>query len=121
MKIAIVHNAYGKVSGEEMVIDSLAALLEKRGMTVLRYSRSSAEIEDKRLGKISAFFSGIHNPFSRKAFGRFLRETHPDVVHIHNSVSPDFSFYPAGVHGSGHPCRDDSSQLPAGSVRMDCF
>jgi glycosyltransferase involved in cell wall biosynthesis len=84
MKIAIVHNAYGKVSGEEIVIDNLAALLEKRGMTVLRYSRSSAEIEDKRLGKIPAFFSGIHNPFSRKAFGRFLRETHPDVVHIHN-------------------------------------
>ncbi|MGA2781912.1 MAG: glycosyltransferase family 4 protein [Smithella sp.] len=84
LTIAIVHNAYGKVSGEEIVIDSLAALLAKRGMTVLRFSRFSAEIEDKRLGKITSFFSGIHNPFSRRAFDQFLRETHPDIVHIHN-------------------------------------
>jgi glycosyltransferase involved in cell wall biosynthesis len=53
-------------------------------MTVLRYSRSSAEIKDKRLGEISAFFSGIHNPFSRRVFGQFLREMRPDIVHIHN-------------------------------------
>jgi len=84
LTIAIVHNAYGKVSGEEIVIDNLAALLVTRGLNVQRFSISSAEIEDKRLGKILAFFSGIHNPFSRKAFGQFLRETRPDVVHIHN-------------------------------------
>lgn len=84
MKILIVHNAYGKMSGEEVVIDNLAALLATRGVTVQRFSRSSAEIETARLGKIPAFFSGIHNPSSRKSFGRFLRETRPDVVHIHN-------------------------------------
>jgi len=84
LTIAIVHNDYGKVSGEEIVIDNLATLLEKRGVTVLRFSRSSAEIEDMRLGKIPAFFSGIHNPFSRRAFGKFLRVMRPDVVHIHN-------------------------------------
>ena len=43
LTIAIVHNAYGKLSGEEIVIDSLAALLVKRVMTVLQFSRSSAE------------------------------------------------------------------------------
>jgi glycosyltransferase involved in cell wall biosynthesis len=32
----------------------------------------------------SRLFSGIHNLFSKAAFGRFLRETRPDVVHIHN-------------------------------------
>jgi glycosyltransferase involved in cell wall biosynthesis len=83
-RVAIVHNAYGKVSGEEIAIDNLVTLLEKRGITVHRFSRFSAEIEYTRLGKISAFFSGIHNPFSRKVFGQFLRETRPDVVHIHN-------------------------------------
>lgn len=84
MKILIVHNAYGRISGEEIVIDSLVRLLQSRGVSITRFSRSSAEIEATRLGKISAFFSGIHNPFSRKAFGRMLREAHPDVVHIHN-------------------------------------
>lgn len=84
IKVAIVHNAYGKTSGEEIVIDNLAQLLAARGVTVQRFSRSSAEIEVTRLGKIPAFFSGMHNPFSRKTFGRFLRETRPDIVHIHN-------------------------------------
>jgi glycosyltransferase involved in cell wall biosynthesis len=84
MKILIVHNAYGRISGEEIVIDDLVQLLTVRGVTVQRFNRSSMEIEETRLGKIPAFFSGIHNQFSRKAFGRFLRETHLDVVHIHN-------------------------------------
>lgn len=46
MTVAIVHNAYGKLSGEEMVIENLAALLEKCGMDIHRFSRSSAVIED---------------------------------------------------------------------------
>ena len=84
MKILIVHNAYGRISGEEIVIDGLVQLLKSRGVTVQRFSRSSAEIEETRLRKIPAFFSGIHNPFSGKAFGRFLRQERPDIVHIHN-------------------------------------
>jgi glycosyltransferase involved in cell wall biosynthesis len=84
MKILIVHNAYGRISGEEIVIDDLVQLLAARGLVIRRFSRSSTEIETTRLGKIPAFFSGIHNPFSRKAFGRFLRQERPDVVHIHN-------------------------------------
>ena len=84
LKIGIVHNAYGKVSGEDIVIDNLVSLLTKRGLVVNRFSRSSAEIQTSRLRKISAFFAGIHNPFSIRAFGRFLEETCPDVVHIHN-------------------------------------
>lgn len=84
MKIAIVHNAYGKVSGEEIVIDNLVAMLEKRGLTVLRFSRSSEEIEEKLSGKMTAFFSGIHNPFAAKKFAEFLKSNCPDVVHINN-------------------------------------
>jgi alpha/beta superfamily hydrolase len=37
--VVIVHNTYGKISGEEIVIDNLAALLAKRGITVLRFDR----------------------------------------------------------------------------------
>ncbi len=84
MKIAIVHNYYGKLSGEETVIENLAALLVKRGVSVCRFSRSSADVEDKLSGKMAAFFSGIHNPFAATAFGEFLQINRPDVVHIHN-------------------------------------
>ena len=84
MKILIVHNSYARISGEEIVIDNLVALLKVRGIAIARFSRSSAEIENKRLKKISAFFSGIHNPFSRKEFSKFLRAAQPDVIHIHN-------------------------------------
>jgi glycosyltransferase involved in cell wall biosynthesis len=83
-KVAIVHNAYGKTSGEEIVIGNLFDLLIKRGVNVLWFSRSSAGIEDKWLRKTQAFFSGIHSPFSKRDFSQFLREKHPDVVHIHN-------------------------------------
>jgi glycosyltransferase involved in cell wall biosynthesis len=82
--VAIVHNAYGRISGEETAIENLTALLEKRGITVHRFSRSSAEIGPGGLGKISAFFSGLYNPFARKAFRQFLKESKPDIVHIHN-------------------------------------
>jgi glycosyltransferase involved in cell wall biosynthesis len=84
MKVLIVHNMYGQISGEETVIENLAALLKKRGVSVCRFSRSSAEIADKLSGKAAAFFSGIHNPFAAKAFGEFLQSNRPDVVHIHN-------------------------------------
>lgn len=82
--IAIVHNTYGKISGEETAVDNLASLLEKRGLIVRRFNRSSSEIENKLSGKATAFFSGIHNPFAQKAFAKFLKSNRPAVVHIHN-------------------------------------
>lgn len=84
MKILIVHNTYGKLSGEETAIENLTALLKERGVSVSHFFRSSAEIENKLSGKAAAFFSGIHNPFTRKAFAQFLKNNRPDVVHIHN-------------------------------------
>lgn len=84
LSVVIVHNYYGKLSGEETVVENLASLLDKRGINVLRFSRSSAEIEEKQLGKMAAFFSGIHNPFAKRAFKNLLKEKKPDIVHIHN-------------------------------------
>lgn len=84
MKIAIVHNYYGKHSGEETAIENLTAMLAKRGVSVCRFSRYSTEIENKLFGKAAAFFSGIHNPLAKKAFTEFLKNNRPDIVHIHN-------------------------------------
>ncbi len=84
MKIALIHNAYGKVSGEEVVIDELIRLLIERGHEIVRFSRSSEEILESRIGQLKALFTGIYNPSERRRFRAFLQEELPDVVHVHN-------------------------------------
>jgi len=84
MRIAIVHNAYGKPSGEEVAVETHIALLQARGHEVVRFQRSSAELETMTLGNARAFFTGIYNPAARRAFARFLDREQPDLVHVHN-------------------------------------
>ena len=61
MKILMIHNKYGKHSGEEAVVDAQIKLLEENGHTVVSYFRSSAELETMPLGKVKAFFLGLKN------------------------------------------------------------
>ena len=44
MKICLVHNAYGKRSGEEAAVESLRECLERHGHEVVTFFRTSAEI-----------------------------------------------------------------------------
>ncbi|MBF0144867.1 MAG: glycosyltransferase family 4 protein [Magnetococcales bacterium] len=101
MKIALVHNAYGRPSGEETVVAFQKAVLEEGGHEVVTFMRGSAEIQNLPFGRVRAFFSGIHNPFSRRKFRRFLEWEQPDIVHIHNLfplISP--AILPeCGLHG----------------------
>ena len=84
VKVCIVHNAYGKYSGEESVVESQRTLLEENGHTVCMFSRSSVEIPEIFLGRTRAFFSGIYNPFSRRTFKKYLLKERPDLIHVHN-------------------------------------
>ncbi len=84
IRIAIIHNEYGRFSGEEAVVDGLAELLGRKGHEVMRFTRSSAEIPGTPLGQARAFLGGVYNPASRRAFRRFLAERKPDVINIHN-------------------------------------
>lgn len=84
MKIALVHNAYGKFSGEEAVVRDTTDLLRAKGHEVASFFRRSAQIPEMQFGELRAFFSGLYNPASRAAFERFLDEKQPDVVHVHN-------------------------------------
>lgn len=83
MRVLLVHNSYGKFSGEESVVAEQAQLLEANGHEVLRFERSSAEIHNFR-DKIRAFFAGIYNPASARKMRGIMRERRPDIVHIHN-------------------------------------
>lgn len=84
MKICLVHNRYGRISGEEIVVDELEKLLEKRGHVVIPFVRSSEEAAEMRFGQIKGFFSGIYNKSSREAMKVLLDRHRPDVVHLHN-------------------------------------
>ena len=84
MKIALVHNEYGKFSGEEQVVRQIKTLLINRGHEVALFLRSSAEIETMPLGRTRAFFNGIYSFSAIKAFRAFLAREKPDLVHIHN-------------------------------------
>ena len=84
MKILVVHNEYGKFSGEEAVVYNLCRLLEEQGHSVVKLFRSSAEIADMFIGRTRAFFSGIYSFSSKKAMRRLIAKCKPDIVHIHN-------------------------------------
>jgi glycosyltransferase involved in cell wall biosynthesis len=84
MKVLLVHNEYGKVSGEEVVVRSLRQLLEEHGHNTPTYFRSSAEIMGSALGAAKAFFCGMYSIPARSAMRRRLLGERPDVVHVHN-------------------------------------
>jgi glycosyltransferase involved in cell wall biosynthesis len=84
MKILLIHNRYGKYSGEEAVVDTQLKLLRERGHEADLFSRSSEEIPRLKLKGITAFFSGFYNHHSIRLLKKKLAEKPYDVVHIHN-------------------------------------
>ena len=84
MKVCLVHNEYGKFSGEEAVFFSQKQLLEEQGHEVCQFTKSSREIDNSIWRQFHAFCSGIYNPFSVSKFRRFLKQQEPDLIHVHN-------------------------------------
>ncbi len=84
MKILLIHNKYGKFSGEEAVVESQIKLLESNGHQVLTYFRSSEELTTIPNAKIKAFFAAFYNPKSIKEVTALIEKERPDIVHVHN-------------------------------------
>ncbi|SNR36953.1 glycosyltransferase family 4 protein [Lutibacter flavus] len=84
MKILLIHNKYGKFSGEEAVVDAQIKLLKTNGHKVITYFRSSEELEVMPNAKIKAFFTAFYNPRSIRDTKDLLVKENPDIVHIHN-------------------------------------
>ena len=61
MKILIVHNNYGKYSGEEAVVDKMADMLMSHGHEVAFYRRTTEGVRESAVGKIKGFLSGIYS------------------------------------------------------------
>lgn len=84
MKILLVHNEYGKYSGEEAVVDKMAVMLAGLGHEVVQLRMSTAGVRESMSGKIRGFLSGIYCPSGVKAMRQALERERPDVVNVHN-------------------------------------
>ena len=84
MKILIVHNNYGKYSGEEAVVDKMADMLTSHGHEVAFYRRTTEGVRESAVGKIKGFLSGIYSPSGVRGMREALRRERPDIVNVHN-------------------------------------
>lgn len=84
MKILLVHNNYGKYSGEEAVVDKMATMLQGMGHEVAQLRMSTEGLRDSAVGKIKVFVAGIHSPAGVRAMREALKREKPDVVNVHN-------------------------------------
>ncbi len=80
----MVHNDYGRPSGEEHAAQAIADLLKAHGHEVFWFRRSSEEILGSVVGKVKAFFTGIHNPFVARRLAQELDKVKPDIVQVQN-------------------------------------
>lgn len=84
MKILLVHNDYGKYSGEEAVVDRLAAMWTAHGHEVAQLRKTTAGSRESLMGKIRGFCAGLYCPSGVKAMREALQREKPDVVNVHN-------------------------------------
>lgn len=84
MKILLVHNDYGKYSGEEAVVDKMTVMLGEMGHKVAQLRMTTAGVRESLIGKVKGFASGIYCPSGVNAMRQALVEENPDVVNIHN-------------------------------------
>lgn len=102
MRILLVHNRYRSAapSGENRVVDQEGEALAALGHEVMRFGRSSDEIEQWSLVKKASL--PIRTIWSRETYHELkaLLQTHrPQIVHVHNT----FPLLSAAVL---HACRD---------------
>jgi glycosyltransferase involved in cell wall biosynthesis len=104
MRILLVHNTYQDRGGEDVVFVQERQLLESGGHEVAEYQRHNSEIKQySTLRKLSLLGRTVWASDSNRELGALLRQTKPEVVHVHNTfplISP--SIYWA--------CRDE--QVP---------
>lgn len=84
MRILIVHNNYGKYSGEEAVVDKMAEMFINHGHDVFFYRKTTEGVRESLSGKIKGFLSGIYSPSGVRGMREALNKYKPDIVNIHN-------------------------------------
>ena len=84
MHILIAHNNYGKFSGEEHAVQSMAAILTANGHDISWLRRSSVDYSDSLFNKGKAFFSGIYSFKSKEQIAHIIDKESIDLVQVQN-------------------------------------
>lgn len=84
MKILLVHNNYGKYSGEEAVVDKMAHIFSEHGHEVCFYRSTTEGSRESLFGKIKGFLYGIYSPVGVRGLRETLEREKPDIVNVHN-------------------------------------
>jgi glycosyltransferase involved in cell wall biosynthesis len=147
MRILLAHNRYRSAapSGENHVVDREADALAALGHEVIRFERLSDEIQQwPRAKKASLPARAIWNPETYRDLTATLRESQPDVVHVHNTfpllsaavlhacraaraplVATVHNYKLACANGEffrdGAICHDCAGHLPARAVLHGCY
>ena len=84
MKILLVHNDYGKYSGEEAVVDKMSDLLQSHGHEVCFYRLTSEGQRESLAGKVKGFLCGIYSPEGVHGLRETIIKERPDIINVHN-------------------------------------
>jgi glycosyltransferase involved in cell wall biosynthesis len=84
VRILLVHNEYGKYSGEEAAFYGLVELLERHGHDVGTFVRRSADLPTGLRGSIRGFVSGIWSPRAERELSSVVEAFRPDLVQVQN-------------------------------------
>ena len=84
MRFLLVHNNYGKYSGEEAVVDKMAAMFQSHNHTVCFYRLTTEGARDTISDKIKGFTAGIYSHSGVKGIKKILRKEKPDIINVHN-------------------------------------
>lgn len=88
MKVMVVHNRYrsGTPSGENRVVDQESAALSAAGHDVISFERRSDDIAQWPIAKKTTVPGrAIWSRQARQDLSVRLRDSRPDVVHVHNT------------------------------------
>ena len=92
MKVLIVHNEYGKYSGEEAVVDRMVTLFSNLGHQVVQLRMTTVGARESVTGRIRGFVSGIFCPSGVRSMRDIIDKEKPDIINVHNLypfISPE--------------------------------
>lgn len=84
MRLLLIHNRYGKESGEERMLGRIAKLLEGRGHQVICRFVAGIHPRANWYAQSKAFFSGIYSPGSVREARLWVQAFRPDIVQVQN-------------------------------------
>ncbi|MDY5969779.1 MAG: glycosyltransferase family 4 protein [Bacteroidales bacterium] len=84
MRILIVHNDYGRYSGEEAVVDRSILNMRQMGHDVETLRLSSKFFRHSLLGQVKAYVSGLYSVEGVAMMREAMRSFKPDIVNVHN-------------------------------------